>query len=120
MVNIDEWGLEDSLQPVDALCARWVRDAVRWSMASNEHPMWRGERGSGEEPTLSDEVMLLDKVLATAPKHYVMVVKEWYSHDEVIEAKAKRIGISRSSLYQLWHRSLEYIRGRLHGEGLNI
>lgn len=118
--------LHENLRGVDALCQRWVQEA--WDYQGGPaHPIWRAMRERegaalpGGEPTMSTEVSVLDRILARSEERYKACVTVWYvDRHESIVSKARKLGTSRTELYALWRRTLEYLRGRLHAEGVNV
>jgi hypothetical protein len=71
-------------------------------------------------PGIAGNVMTLDRILAESDGLYKAVIIEWYIRGGSVSQKAERLGTNRTDLYALWRRSLEYLRGRLHGQGVKI
>lgn len=117
--------IEDDLRPIDALCKRWW-DQLHDRPQGTLHPIARamlqaaGAGQPGFPPPVSDEVVILDRILADSEPRYLILLRVWYGYNDSIVAKAKALSMSRDALYQRWRRSLEYLRGRMHGEGVKI
>jgi hypothetical protein len=117
--------VDPELQGVDALCARWAREAWDWPRRE-ANPIYRAMRERegaslpGGPEAMSYEVGLLCEILAHSEPRYYALVKVWYVAHGTSDMRAKTLRISRSQLYSLWRRTLEYLRGRLHAEGVKI
>lgn len=117
--------LDDNLRGVDELCDRWAREAGDWSRRE-VNPIWRAMRERegaslpGGETPMSDDVAALDRIIAHAEPRYRAVVEVWYKGGGTVSVKARRLGTNRTDLYGLWRRTLEYLRGRLHADGVTI
>lgn len=79
-----------------------------------------GAAAPGAPAKISDQVMLLDRVLAQADPRYYALVTVWYVNAGPVTVKARRLQTNRTDLYHRWRRTLEYLKGRLHGLGLTI
>lgn len=125
IATVAEWTLNENLRGVDALCERWAREAFDYP-GGNVSPLWRAMRERegaslpGGPEVMSNEVLVLDGILANAEERYRACVKVWYVSGGPIKTKAKRLGTNRTDLYSLWRRTLEYLRGRLHAEGVQV
>lgn len=117
--------IDEELRGIDALCARWATEAWDWP-SPQKSPIYRGMReregaaAPGSPPQISDESMLLDRVLAHSDRRYYALVTVWYVYTGSVTVKAKRLHTNRTDLYHRWRRTLEYLKGRLHGLGLTI
>lgn len=117
--------LDDNLKGVDELCARWAREAWDWPPRAVS-PIYRamkereGAALPGGQSVMSHDVGVLCEILAKAEPRYYSVVKVWYINRDPVMVKARRLNTNRTDLYVLWRRTLEYLRGRLHAEGVNI
>lgn len=117
--------IEPELRGIDALCARWANEVWDW-VSGQKNPIYRGMReregaaAPSGPPNVSDDAMLLDKVLAKSEARYFALVTVWYVQGGSSTQKAIRLHTNRTDLYARWRRTLEYLKGRLHGEGLDI
>lgn len=117
--------LDADLQAVDALCTRWAREAFEWG-GGGQHPIYRmmrlreGAVFGGADAPISDEVLVLDGILASSEPRYFALCRVWYVDGGSITAKAKRLHTNRTDLYALWRRTLEYLKGRLHAKGIEL
>jgi hypothetical protein len=117
--------LHENLRGVDALCSRWAHEAFDYA-GGGAHPLWRlmreraGASLPGGKEVMSNEVLILDGILANAEPRYRSCVTVWYCEAGPIVSKAKRLGTNRTDLYATWRRTLEYLRGRLHAEGVDV
>lgn len=122
---IERVQLDDSLKGVDQLCVRWAREAWDWPKRE-ANPIYRAMRERegaalpGGQEVMSHDVGVLCDILAKAEPRYYAVVKVWYTSNEAVVVKARKLGTNRTDLYVLWRRTLEYLRGRLHAEGVNV
>lgn len=120
-----ETRLDDDLKGMDGLCQRWAREAFDWEKRC-ANPIYRAmkEREGAALPTgeerMSYEVGILCDVLASADERYNAVVEVWYTQGGSVKQKAGRLGTNRTDLYSQWRRTLEYLRGRLHAEGVEV
>ena len=115
--------LEDGLQSVDSLADRYYR---RQHSGGSLHPleamrlMHDGAVLGGTSAPMPDDELAFDQVRATAPTRERATMDCWYSTGGSAQQKAKRLGISRASLYLLWKTALSYFRGRLHAKGIAV
>ena len=116
--------LDDDLRFVDLLCTQWAREAFddREGRESNMLYRWKRQRegivSPGPPPAMSDNVLALDIILAKSDERYYALVYVWYREGGAVSEKAKKLGTNRTDLYALWRRTLEYLKGRLHGVGI--
>lgn len=75
--------------------------------------------GSTSAPMPEDE-LAFDQVRATAPQRERLTLDCWYSTGGSAAQKAKRLSISRATLYLHWKTALGYFRGRLHEKGIRL
>lgn len=74
----------------------------------------------GTAPTMADDELAFDQVRATAPKRERLTLDCWYSTGGSAAQKAKRLSVSRATLYLHWKTALTYFRGRLHAKGVAV
>lgn len=116
--------LDEDLRFVDLLCVQWAREAFddREGREANMLYRWKRQReglvSPGPPPDMSDNVLALDIILAKSDLRYYSLVYVWYREGGSIKDKAKALGTNRTDLYALWRRTLEYLKGRLHGVGI--
>ena len=114
---------EEGIEGVDALCKRWA-SLLRDGREAGLHPVAKlmlqaaGAGEPGAPPEIPDDIMVLDRILASSAPEYHALVVVWYRHSDAVIVKAKNLHISRQELYNRWKRTLEYLKGRLHGEGV--
>ena len=117
--------ISEDLRGVDALCERWAREAWDWTKRETS-PLYRamrereGAAAPGGPPVMSHEVAVLDSILASSEPRYLALVKTWYVSRDPVMVKARKLSVNRRKIYDLWRRTLEYLRGRLHAEGVNV
>lgn len=114
--------LDEDLRFVDLLCVRWAyeseepegrqQNAIYRLMRLRNGAVYGGYEG------MSDTVLTLDVILAKSDPRYLALCSVWYKDGGSVSAKAKALGTNRTDLYALWRRTLEYLKGRLHGEGI--
>jgi hypothetical protein len=123
-INVDTYRIDDVLKGVDRLCDRWKDEAFDWP-PSGATPIYRGMKQRegaalpGGPALMSDEVSMLDTVLARSPREHLFVVV-WYVQGGSIAQKGARLGISRAQMYIEHKAVLGYLRGHLHARGLQI
>ena len=69
---------------------------------------------------MPDDELAFDQIYATAPSREKATMDCWYKGGGSVQQKAKRLGMSRASLYLLWKTALSYFRGRLHAKGVDV
>jgi hypothetical protein len=116
--------LEEDLRFVDLLCNQWAREAQEGE-GRRSNALYRvirereGAGSPGPPPAMSDNALALDVILAKSDPRYRALVVVWYCEGGSIAIKAKRLHTNRTDLYALWRRTLEYLKGRLHGVGID-
>jgi hypothetical protein len=118
--------LAEHLLKTDELLDRWGRDG--WDSGPGRpsmHPLevmrllHDGETLGGV--VASDEVMIvIDQAVCRAPARYKAMAHVWYRTNGTAEVKAKRLAISRASLYMEWRAALEYFRGEFRTKRLAV
>jgi hypothetical protein len=117
--------VDETLKGIDALCARWANELWDWTVRGR-NPIYlgmmeaEGAAAPSPPPGVSDVVMQLDGILAGSDERYRALVVVWYVRSDPVIIKAKRLGTNRTDLYQRWRRTLEYLKGRLNGMGVDI
>lgn len=115
--------LDDDLRFVDLLCSRWAQEA-RDGEGRRSNALYRvirereGAGSPGPPPAMSDTALALDVILAKSDPRYRALVVVWYCEGGSIAIKAKRLSTNRTDLYAVWRQTLEYLKGRLHGVGI--
>jgi hypothetical protein len=115
--------LDPELEDVDKLAGRWAcGERDRGSM----HPLEAirllhdgAILGGGHIPTPED-VLKFDECYVQSSTKDRSLISVWYQTGGSSEQKAKRLGISRATLYVEWKRTLSYFRGWLRAHGLDI
>ncbi len=125
VIEIEQRGvkLDAELRGVDALAERYYRNQhVRGPL----HPleamrlMHDGAILGGAPIVMADDELAFDQIYATAPVRERSTMDCWYKGAGSAADKAKRLHISRATLYLHWKTALSYFRGRLHAKGLTI
>ena len=114
--------LDPQLAPIDRLASRWAcGDREHGSL----HPLEAirllhdgAVLGGGPIPSSIDLLKFDECFIASAPRDQAIIVV-WYRSGGSSEQKAKRLGISRASLYIEWGRTLCYFRGWLRAHGID-
>jgi hypothetical protein len=116
--------LDADLESVDNLAQRWsCGERPPHSM----HPLERIQLlhdgavlgGSGPIPT-PDDLLKFDACFIQSSMRDRSIITVWYTTGGSAEQKAKRLGISRATLYVEWKRTLSYFRGWLRAHGIDI
>ena len=114
---------DPELKRTDALAYRWSRITYdRPKMHSLEviRLMKDGAVLGGNLGVMGDDVLAFDQCYAVAPIKYKTFVSVWYKGDGSSLQKAKRLGMSRTSLYLEWKKTLCFFHGALLTRGLDI
>lgn len=115
--------LDRELRGVDDLATRYYRAQFSGGPL---HPleamrlMHDGAVLGGNSSMLADDEVAFDQVRATAPKRERLTLDCWYTTGGSAAQKAKRLSISRATLYLHWRSALGYFRGRLHEKGIKV
>jgi hypothetical protein len=116
--------LTDELVKTDKICDRWARErrSPRDSVKCTLHNMVLKKEGVVLEGPheMSDESLLVDRIFLTSPRKTQAILVVWYDDGRPVPQKAKKLGISRATLYSQWKEVLSYVRGRLHGFGVDV
>lgn len=123
--------LDEDLRFVDLLCTQWAREAFDDREGRESNILYRikrqrdGVATPGPEPGMSDNVFQLELILSACMRsetdhRYYALVYVWYRERGSVSVKAKTLGTNRTDLYALWRRTLEYLKGRLHGVGIEV
>jgi len=115
--------LDSELRGVDGLAERYYRGQFRSGPLHPLEAMRLMHDGAvlGSSPqSMSDAELAFDQIRATAPDRERLTMDCWYSTGGSAAQKAKRLSISRATLYLHWKTALGYFRGRLHEKGLAI
>lgn len=114
--------LDEDLRFVDLLCVKWARESEDGDGRKQNaiYRLMRLRNGAvfGGYEGMSDNAFALDRILATSDPRYLALCVVWYKEAGSISDKAKTLGTNRTDLYGLWRRTLEYLKGRLHGVGI--
>ena len=116
--------LDAQLEGIDRLAARWA--AGERSGGKTLHPLEAirllhdgAVLGGGSIPT-PDDILKFDECYLQSSAKDQGVISVWYKSGGSAEQKAKRLGISRATLYVEWKRTLSYFRGWLRAHGIDI
>jgi len=74
----------------------------------------------GASLVMPDDELAFDRVRATAPVREKATLDVWYTAGGSAAQKAKRLSVSRATLYLHWKAALAYFRGRLHEKGFKL
>jgi hypothetical protein len=115
--------LDQQLVKVDGLAARW---ACGERPAGTLHPLEAirllhdgAVLGGGPIPT-SEDLLKFDECYVQSSQQDRAVISVWYKTGGSADQKAKRLGISRATLYVEWKRTLSYFRGWLRAHAIDI
>lgn len=115
--------LDPELEDVDKLAGRWASGE---RPSGSLHPLEAirmlhdgAVLGGGQIPTPEDVLKFDECYVQSSPKDR-SVIAVWYQTGGSSEQKAKRLGISRATLYVEWKRTLSYFRGWLRAHGVDI
>lgn len=116
--------LAEDLRGTDKLCDRWAKErrpptetlkCTLYNMALvKEGVVLDGPH------EMSDESLLVDRIYLSSPTKTQSILIVWYADSAPVPQKAAKLGISRSGLYVVWKEVLSYVRGRLHGFGMDV
>lgn len=115
--------LDDELLPVNSLAVRWASgERPHGSL----HPLEAirllhdgAVLGGGSIPT-PDDLLKFDECFMQSSPRDRSVISVWYKTGGSSDQKARRLGISRATLYVEWKRTLSYFRGWLRAHGIDI
>ncbi len=116
--------LDPQLESTNRLLEIWGRDERAGS--GGLHPLYAAELLSkgeqlGGAPLAPDDVMVIvERTVLSSPGPTRALLKVWYRSNDAAEVKARRLGLSRATLYVHWNHALHYVRGRLHEAGLMV
>lgn len=65
------------------------------------------------------EFKQIDDILREAPDSVSALLKAWYRRDTPITVKARRLGISRTTIYERWREALRYMQGAMKRRGVH-
>jgi hypothetical protein len=115
--------LDTELRGIDSLAERYYRTQ---RSGGSIHPleamrlMHDGAVLGGATSSMADDELAFDKVRATAPLRERMTMDCWYTSGGSAAQKAKRLSVSRATLYLRWKAALGYFRGRLQEKGIHV
>jgi hypothetical protein len=116
--------LREELRKTDKMCDQWARERrdIAASLKCTLHNMALVKEGVVLEGPfdMSDESLLIDRIYLSAPAKEKSILIVWYGDGAPVVIKAKKLGIPRSTLYVVWTEVLAYVRGRLHGFGVDV
>jgi hypothetical protein len=120
-------GADTRLEDVDALARRWARgEGARGGPSGSRHPLETiqllhdGAVLGGIGAGVPEDIRIFDDCFHHAGDHHQAIIRIWYGNHWAVETKAKRLGISRASLYREWGRTLSHFHGWLRAHGLEI
>lgn len=114
----------EELRSTDKLCDQWSRErrdtppAIKCTL----HNMALLKAGVVLEGPfeMSEASLMVDRIYLSSPIREKAILEVWYGHGGSSQQKAKKLGISRASIYTYWRNCLWYVRGRLHTFGLDF
>lgn len=122
--------IDPELVGVDSLLEAWARDAREGGQGGGMHPLERLRLlqlgavfvAGGERAMSNDEIMIIvDRAYLLCPERTRAILTVWYkSGNAPAEVKARRLGISRNTLYAQRRAALWFIRGILIARGLRV
>lgn len=115
--------LDVELQGIDQLAARYYRGQFSGGSLHPLEAMRLMHDGAvlGSSPSgMADDELAFDQVRATAPRRERLTLDCWYTTGGSAAQKAKRLSVSRATLYLHWRAALGYFRGRLHEKGIQL
>lgn len=106
------------------------RLAVRWSAGERPggslHPLEAirllhdGAVLGGGPIATPEDIMKFDECFIGSCSQDRAIIRVWYMSGGSADQKARRLGISRATLYTEWGRTLSYFRGWLRAHGIDI
>lgn len=115
--------LDTELQGIDQLAIRYYRGHFGGGRLHPLEAMRLMHDGAvlGSTPqAMADDELAFDQVRATAPARERLTLDCWYMTGGSAAQKAKRLSVSRATLYLHWKAALGYFRGRLHEKGIQL
>lgn len=116
--------LAEEFRKTDKMCDRWAKERrdVADSLKCTLHNMALRKEGVVLEGPfeMSDDSLLVDRIYLSSPPKEQSILIVWYADSAPVPIKARKLGIARSSLYVVWKEVLSYVRGRLHGFGVDV
>lgn len=118
--------IAEELRATDELCRRWARFAWDWPVWGAS-PIYRGMRqraghmvANVAAAPMPDDVEALARIIADSHGKVFALLSVWYCHGGTSDTKAKRLGISRRSIYYHHEATLIYLRARLRARGWKL
>ena len=116
--------LAEELRATDKMCDRWAKERrdIEASIKCTLHNMALRKEGVVLEGPfeMSDASCYIDRIYLTSPAREKSLLVVWYTDSAPVVIKARKLGISRAQIYIEWKQLLAYVRGRLHGVGLDV
>jgi len=115
--------MDPRLKATDHLADRWARSQRE---SGSLHPieairlLQDGAVLGGAATVMADDVLAFDQVFAKAPYHEKAVIRVWYLGGGSAAQKAKRLHISRTTLYLEWKVALQYMKGELRLRHIDV
>lgn len=118
--------LPEDLEPLDRMLDRWGSGSYV-PMRGGLHPLERMRlekegalfSATGPIPT-PDEYLKLDDIVRSSPEWCNALIVVWYRSDAPVIVKARRIGVSRTTIYERWKQALRWVQGAMHARGVAI
>lgn len=115
----DRWEADPELRPVDRLCEQWAEQTAQpRALQANGIARAMGMPSGGF--VMTEDVLLLDGIIARAPRGTKERLDVWYRSDATAAMKASRLGVSRSKLYEDIKGTLRILYGLLIGKGIDL
>lgn len=120
--------LPADLEPLDRMLDRWFRGGGHVGPGGGGlHPLEAMRlqkeaalaRGNVPPPTPVEYFRMHD-IVEDAPDWCRSTIHVWYRSPAPVLVKARRIGVSRSTLYERWKQSLRWVQGAMHARGVAI
>lgn len=117
---------DSKLDEVDYLARRWASGEGAVDDRRGMHPLETirllhdGAVMGGGPIGVPPDIELFDECFRQAAGNHKAVIRVWYGNNWTVEAKAKRLGVSRATLYREWGRTLSHFQGWLRAHGLDI
>lgn len=102
---------------IDLLLQRWSKYGILAGVGQPLCTLARliaeaaGAALPGGDDRMPDEILELDQVISHSHPRTRRFIAVWYSSNDPVVVKAKRMGMSRQAVYTHWHAHLRYIQG---------
>jgi hypothetical protein len=107
--------LDPELVPTDRIMQGWAAG----SGSGLPSEKWDDRPKSRAPPLDADTFLVVEGIYVRLPAKYKTLVHSWYRTPVPRSAIARSMGLPRTSVYLEWRSVLWYLRGRLHGAGVD-